>query len=233
MKKLIVLLIPLFLFGCAGSRPTTSENEDHSIRYYHVDASNNNGEIRFNVDKEETRTATADIDSKGGTVSPTTDLDAALSQGGSTTSLVGEGGKLLLENVSSAMKYLNERMDQNNQVNNNNEASKVGTITDIPDPNRKDPVDSENMKTERIEIHDRTNGNRPTFYAEKNMKDYPSSFIVEIVGCNKWSVNDNNGTRSEHTGNYLVKQSDVKGRTMAILGPNTCNSTEAFIYYMF
>jgi hypothetical protein len=59
------------------------------------------------------------------------------------------------------------------------------------------------------------NGGRPTFYFSKNMRDYPSTFIVKMTGCETVVVTDNDGHRFE-TNLLIIKQSDVSGRGMAV-----------------
>ncbi len=76
----------------------------------------------------------------------------------------------------------------------------------------------------------RTNGNRPTWYYSKKMSSYPGTFTLNISGCRTGIVVSNNGSRWE-SGGYLVKQSDVSGRGMAVLAPATCNSTSSYITY--
>lgn len=79
----------------------------------------------------------------------------------------------------------------------------------------------------------RTNGNRPTWYFNKKMGDYPSQFTVVIKGANCKTITvQNNGERYEKELPYLVKQSDVKGRGMAVLASADCNPSEpAYVLY--
>lgn len=74
----------------------------------------------------------------------------------------------------------------------------------------------------------RTNGNRPTWYFNKKMGDYPAQFTVVIKGakCDDLAV-QNNGERYEKDLPYLVKQSDVPGRGMAVLASADCSPSEA------
>ena len=94
--------------------------------------------------------------------------------------------------------------------------------TDTSDTNDGD-------STEKGRYVGRGNGNRPTWYFSKKMKSYPKTFKVVIKGCSKITVS-NNGTRYESDG-VLVKQSDVSGRGMAVLGTSSCGSKSSYIKY--
>ncbi len=83
--------------------------------------------------------------------------------------------------------------------------------------------------TENGKYHGRHNGDRPTWYFDKNLKDYPSEFHLNIEGCCSYFVL-HNGVRWETDG-YIVKQSDVPGRGMAIVAPAFCKSKIATITY--
>lgn len=83
--------------------------------------------------------------------------------------------------------------------------------------------------TDKGSYHGRTNGNRPTWYFPKNMSQYPSTFTVSIAGCSSFRV-ANNGKRYV-TGGYIVKQSHVSGRGVALLAPSSCGSRVATITY--
>ena len=85
-------------------------------------------------------------------------------------------------------------------------------------------------RTDNLWYRGRTNGGRPTFYAPKNMGAYPKSFTVNIVNCGTIQVTNNNGRRFEQ-GLYLVKQSDVPGRGMAVLAPSKCSTRAANVKY--
>jgi hypothetical protein len=76
----------------------------------------------------------------------------------------------------------------------------------------------------------RTNGNRPTWYYAKKMSSYPKTFTLNVSGCRTGIVVSNNGSRWE-SGGYLVKQSDVSGRGMAVLAPSGCNPSGSYITY--
>lgn len=235
MKKSVSLAVlavaAMVLSGCA---PTVGGNRDESKREYSISADNNSGTIYVNTEKDEQTSSNAE-NLRGATVSPTTDLAAALSQGGSTTSLVRDG-VATLKDLSSAAKYLNERMASNAREAGTTTPAATSTKTDTgtsaaTEGEEESTSDSGEMTVEVLDFHGYTNGDRPTFYGDKKMSAYPSAFIVEIEGCEKWSVDKNNGTRSEH-GSYLVKQSDVSGRGIAVLGPSSCKSEKATITYV-
>jgi len=83
---------------------------------------------------------------------------------------------------------------------------------------------------ENGDYHGRYNGDRPTWYFDHNMSWYPSSFSIIVEGCGTVSVINNNGTRFE-SGSYIVKQSDVAGRGMALVFPASCKSTKSSLEY--
>ncbi len=76
----------------------------------------------------------------------------------------------------------------------------------------------------------RYNGNRPTWYYSKTMASYPQQFTVVIEGCATVEVTSNNGIRFE-SGATIIKQSDVPGRGMAVIGSAGCYSKRSYINY--
>ncbi len=83
--------------------------------------------------------------------------------------------------------------------------------------------------TEEGLYHGRTNGDRPTWYFSKQMKDYPQQFTVVVDGCVKVEVTSNNGTRFVNSDGTIVKQSDVRGRGLALVVPSSCHSRTAHL----
>lgn len=83
-------------------------------------------------------------------------------------------------------------------------------------------------RSEKGKYHGRTNGGRPTWYFSRSMGSYPSNFKVSVANCATFEVKNNNGTRFTY-GAYIVKQSHVSGRGMALLAPQKCGSTLASI----
>lgn len=110
----------------------------------------------------------------------------------------------------------------------------VAVVEDIIDTGKVPPVTpnpedgSEEMKgvTERGIYRGLTNGDRPTWYFSKKMDAYPPQFNIIIPGCKTLKVK-NNGVRDDMGGGYLVKQSSVFGRGMAVLAAKGCRSTVA------
>ncbi len=76
----------------------------------------------------------------------------------------------------------------------------------------------------------RTNGNRPTWYFPRNMRDYPQQFTLVIDGCATVEVTSNNGRRFV-SGATIIKQSDVPGRGMAVLTSPGCYSRTSHVNY--
>lgn len=83
--------------------------------------------------------------------------------------------------------------------------------------------------SEQCNYRGRTNGNRPTWYCSKKMSAYPSKINIYIPTCTDRTIS-NNGTRFQD-GSFIVKQSDVSGRGIAILINAGCNSDKAYIRY--
>jgi len=76
----------------------------------------------------------------------------------------------------------------------------------------------------------RYNGDRPTWYLSKVMSAYPTTLSFTVKGCIADKQITNNGTRWE-AGGYIVKQSDVPLRGMAIVAPASCKSKIAWVEY--
>lgn len=90
-------------------------------------------------------------------------------------------------------------------------------------------------ETERVvepgRYHGLTNGERPTFYFQKTMSGYPSTFTLVVPTCTDGITVTNNGTRYEGQG-WILKQSDVPNRGMAVIPSRAgCKATTAHIVY--
>ena len=224
---LFTLLMVFVLSGCGKTSPTAGGSIDSSGREYAIPITiaNNQAAVTFNqnlyVDKDQAETSSSSGQT-GATLptSITTDVSAALAQGGATNSLIEEGGKLLLKGVTSTAKYLNQRMEQIAAAKS--EDPMTLAIPDIEDPT---------MITEALRYHGRHNGDRATWYAKKELKNYPQTFVIEIPGCMTFSVNEHDGKRIEH-GGYIIKQSDVPGRGLAVVAPQSCQSRDATLSYV-
>ena len=88
------------------------------------------------------------------------------------------------------------------------------------------PAATNSARSEKGKYHGRTNGGRPTWYFSRNMGSYPSTFKVNLANCATFDVVNNNGKRFTY-GAYIVKQSHVSGRGMALLAPQKCSSRVA------
>ena len=100
-----------------------------------------------------------------------------------------------------------------------------------PSATLSDDIKASATKTDRGRYHGRHNGNRPTWYFPRNMSSYPSKFKVSIPGCSSFEVRNNNGRRYVN-GGYIVKQSDVPGRGLALVAPAGCSSRSASITFV-
>jgi uncharacterized protein YceK len=103
--------------------------------------------------------------------------------------------------------------------------------TQVNNPGNTRASESGITKTDYGRYHGRHNGNRGTWYFPRNMSSYPSTFDVSISGCSSFTVNNNNGRRYT-TGGYIVKQSDVPGRGLALVAPASCGSRSARITFV-
>ncbi len=83
--------------------------------------------------------------------------------------------------------------------------------------------------TEEGRYAGRHNGDRPTWYFSRPMRDYPQQFTVVVDGCVTVEVPSNNGTRYVSSDGTIVKQSDVSGRGMAVVTSSSCHSKTAHI----
>jgi len=81
---------------------------------------------------------------------------------------------------------------------------------------------------EQGKYHGRHNGDRPMWYFSRPMKDYPQKFSVVIDGCYNVTVDGHDGNRFV-VGSTIIKQSDVKGRGMAVVTGANCRSTTCHI----
>lgn len=100
-------------------------------------------------------------------------------------------------------------------------------LVDVPDTPK--PVPTHPDWNETLRYHGRYNGDRPTWYASRNMREYPKVFTVEIPGCVKMTIK-NNGHRYEKNG-IIVKQSDVRGRGMAVIYKSSCRGKQAALIF--
>ena len=88
----------------------------------------------------------------------------------------------------------------------------------------------DNTTTEACIYHGRYNGDRATFYCQKDMDEYPSTFQVEIPDYKTVTVANNNGHRAT-PGGFVIKQSEVSGRHLAITVPKSYKGKECNIKY--
>ncbi len=108
-----------------------------------------------------------------------------------------------------------------------------GTVTAIAEPATEvatEVATEATSGTEKGLYWGRHNGDRPTWYYGKTMSKYPEQFTVVIDGCSTTEVTSNNGSRFE-SGSVIVKQSDVSGRGMAVIGSAGCSSRTSHINY--
>jgi len=91
-----------------------------------------------------------------------------------------------------------------------------------------EPYEDLDTSKEIGRYHGRHNGDRPMWYFNLPMKDYPQQFLVVIAGCVTIPVMSHNGIRLVH-GSTIIKQSDVQGRGMAIITGANCRSEECYI----
>lgn len=112
-------------------------------------------------------------------------------------------------------------------ASNGSESQAVATAS-TPAPQAAPAAVAATGGTETGVYWGRHNGNRPTWYFQKKMRDYPSSFRLDIPGCATGLQVSNNGHRWS-SGGYIAKQSDVSGRGLAVVAPAACGSRNAKI----
>ncbi len=100
-----------------------------------------------------------------------------------------------------------------------------GSCSDLSSPTYlKNSGDSMDMT-----YHGETNGGRPTFYTYKSASKFPKTFEVSVAGCASFTATLSSGCRYEHGGKsgYVVKESEVSGRGLAVVAPSSCKSSFA------
>lgn len=100
-----------------------------------------------------------------------------------------------------------------------------------PEPTPKPPAKV--MVKEYGGYFGKTNGQRKTWYFDKNMKNYPAKFYLTVPGDLEKRLVINNGTRWAPNGQpwYVIKQSEVPGRTMGLIAPVSTPGRVAYIEY--
>lgn len=84
-------------------------------------------------------------------------------------------------------------------------------------------------KTLKLRYHGRYNGDRPTWYSDPPTKSFAAKVRVIVAGCSDFEA-DYNGHRWEG-GGWIIKESDVAGRGLTVVGPSSCKSTVARLEY--
>lgn len=75
----------------------------------------------------------------------------------------------------------------------------------------------------------RHNGNRPHWYSFKPSSQFPKAIRIIVDGCSEFDINYNK-TRWEGNG-WIVKESEVPGRGLTVVGPVSCESRIAEVRY--
>jgi len=115
--------------------------------------------------------------------------------------------------------------DDDTTVTTTDTTTDTTTVTDTTADDTTDDT-TESSGTEYATYFGLTNGGMPTFYFSKNMSEYPTSFTLVIDGCLTAEV-DNNGHRWTG-GGWILKQSEVFGRGMGLIGSD-CSPGAAHI----
>ena len=141
------------------------------------------------------------------------------------TAAATKEGVTWLEDILSYFKGMSDNLEDNS------DNSQEGSVNPIEAPVPEEGMSEEIGETiEELYYHGRYNGDRPTWYGDMNMADYGAPFLVEIPGCNTWLVEENDGVRLE-SDEYIVKQSDVEKRGLAVVAPSSCMSREARVLW--
>lgn len=227
MKKVLVAVVLLvFVSGCALT-------ESGSKREYQFEIENEEGVVLIEVNlSNESETDTTSGDAPA---SQTTSPSTALGMQGSTAT--ASGGEVLLKGVKS---LLDQYMDNSVQdvVTPQQPEQPLPPVGPVPEPDEEesetDEPDVSGDALQELDYWGRYNGDRPLWYAWRPMADFGDSFLVEVEGCGSILVEDNNGVRFENEEEYpqwVVKESDVSGRGMAVHAPSNCQSKKATVLY--
>jgi len=203
---LILLLIPIFLAGCG------TYGRQYDIE---VDVRDNNGIVVLSPD----------ISGKSGnspvTSANTTDLQELLKL--DPADLIKQ-----LTDLGISQDAINEVLDKIKGAQEEKDPPKPDPAEpiepDTPEPTvptePTEPTDPETFAQSQVcDYFEITNGNRPTWYCYKPMASYGKRIRVVVAG-HLDATFDNDGTRWEGNG-WVVKESEVAGRGLAIVGPNT------------
>lgn len=105
-------------------------------------------------------------------------------------------------------------------------------VSPVPD-STDDSLSQDEVDTELMAWFGRYNGDRGTWYGSKNMNQYPPVLCIQVNACLPTTCFPNNGRRWEKGGQagYVVKQSEVGGRGIALIVPRTCRSKVAKLIF--
>jgi hypothetical protein len=212
--KLGLLLLPLMLLGGCADSSTTGTVREYNIR---VAIHDNWGPVTLDFPLRVDAVSENDQTTENASdLSP--DIRLQLTEGGGTGTMAGADAAL--KDVTSKLR------DSIKEA----ALERVKEQVEAQKPEEPDTPVSDDIRTETGTYHGRHNGDRPTWYFSKDLKDYPTPIMVDIPGCFTNRLIEHDGVRYE-SGGLILKQSDVSGRGMAIVAPSSCTSETATIAY--
>jgi len=213
---LTLLVMMVFLGGCAA--PESAITKTYEIEQ-ETDDGHNILVLIFDADVDSKSTVKQDAKTDA-----RTKLDAALAQTGSTQQNARENAGAVMEGIKSVLGAAGSEKK---------EAAAVVSPDVVAPPIVTQPAGE---TTENGLYWGRHNGDRATWYFTKSMTAYPDIIYLTVDGC--VSGVKVKTTEVDHEGNprfvidgYIVKQSDVSGRGMAVVAPSSCLSEKASIAY--
>ncbi len=147
--------------------------------------------------------------------------------------------KLITKGLGTYSEWFGRRSDsrepQNRPEPDDSPPSPQPPVVDPPSDPLLDnpPGPAPPLTKEKLEWFRPTNGDRGTWYGARYMNQYPKDMYLTVPGCLASTHVTNNGTRWERGGQagYVIKQSEVTGRHIALIVPRGCRSKKAFLEF--
>ncbi len=224
-----VWLIPLLIIGgCADS----STQGDSNLREYRdlVVIRDNPGTVHLTVNlaaSSEQETSTTQDTANTSELSPKVSLGL---QGG-TAALADTGATFMMDGISSLFQ---QWQDKKKYDSDNTTTADTVTVPPVKEENvtvvdKPEITPTLTCIPEDASYHGKTNGDRPTWYFSKNMTEYPSSFKINVKDCTELEITNDGSRWEDNDSSYVLKQSEVAGRGMGLVGPSSCVSESASI----
>lgn len=222
---LLVVLVMLFLGGCLGHEANTTGAV--SKKDIALDLDSGGGILYVHaptyISTYNSQSAIQKTDND-----PSSAFDANVGLNGGAASQAKDGGKAVSEGLATLNQLM--QLGEEKQV-----PPSVAPPTVIVPP-AVSPESPAGGTTENGLYWGRHNDDRATWYFDKNMTAYPDIVYLTVDGCvsgikvKTTEVDDKGNPRFVIDG-YVIKQSDVSGRAMAVVAPSSCLSEKASIAY--